>query len=389
MSFEYLKYRIAPDLAELKDAGLWKPERIIKSGQGAEITLEDGHRVLNFCANNYLGLANHPRVVRAAVEAMEHYSYGLSSVRFICGTLDIHKKLERRLADFLGMDDAILYVACFDANGGLFAPFFNSDDSAIITDALNHASIIDGVRLARDAKRLIYAHGDMNDLDSKLREVEDIPNKVIITDGVFSMDGDIAELRRIVRRGEAHGALIAVDDSHGTGVIGATGRGTPEHCGAKVDVVTSTLGKALGGGNGGFTAGPAEFIAKLRQCSRPYIFSNSVSPATVGASLAVLDILEESTELLDRLHENTRYFREELSGMGLEVRPGIHPIVPVMLPDDRLANPFAEALLDEGIYAIGFYYPIVPRGKARVRVQISADHTRDHLDRAVEAFGNV
>ncbi len=389
MSSEYLKTWINEELAQIKESGLWKTERIIKSGQGAEIMINGGQKVLNFCSNNYLGLANHPRVVRAAAETMEKYSYGLSSVRFICGTMDIHMELERRISEFLGMEDTILYVACFDANGGLFVPLYNSENSAIITDSLNHASIIDGVRLVRGGKRFIYEHNDMADLEYMLKQAQQYSNRVVITDGVFSMDGDIAKLDEVSRLTEKYGALLAVDDSHATGVIGRTGRGTPEFRGVKVDVITSTLGKALGGGNGGFISGPAELIALLRQRSRPYLFSNSVAPATVGASLEVLDIITESTELIDKLADNTKYFREKISHLGLDVRPGQHPITPIMLPEDRLANIFADALLEEGIYAIGFNYPVVPKGKARVRVQISAAHEREHLDRAIEAFGKV
>ena len=389
MSYKFLRARLANEIAQIKEAGLWKTEKIITSGQSTEITIQGGRKLLNFCSNNYLGLANHPRVIEAAKKAMDDYSYGLSSVRFICGTLDIHKELEQRISTFLGMEDTILYVACFDANGGLFGPFFNTEDSAIITDSLNHASIIDGIRMARSGKRFIYEHGNMADLEAKLKQSAHYPNKIIVTDGVFSMDGDIAKLDEIVPLAEKYDAMLAVDDSHATGFIGKTGRGTPEFHGVKVDVITSTLGKALGGGNGGFTSGPEDFIAMLRQHSRPYLFSNSVSPATVGASIAVLDILSESTELIDRLVDNTKYFRRKIADLGLDVRPGAHPIVPVMLPEDRLANEFADALLLEGIFVVGFYYPVVPKGKARVRVQISASHTKEQLDRAIEAFGKV
>ncbi|MCK5832490.1 glycine C-acetyltransferase [bacterium] len=389
MSYQFLKKRIEEELHQIKDDGFWKTERIITSGQGSEITISGGRKVLNFCSNNYLGLANHPRIKKAAIESIEKYSYGLSSVRFICGTLDIHRELERRLSEFLGMEDTILYVACFDANGGLFVPFYNSDDSAIITDTLNHASIIDGIRLTRGGKRFIFEHGNMEDLEKKLKQAECYRNKIIITDGVFSMDGDIAKLDEIAPLAEKYGALFAVDDSHATGVIGKTGRGTPEYRGVKVDVITSTLGKALGGGNGGFISGPKELVELLRQRSRPYLFSNSIAPATVGASLAVLDIITETTEFVDRLTENTKYFRNKISSLGLDVKPGNHPITPIMLPEDRLANQFADALLEEGIYAVGFYYPVVPKGKARVRVQISASHTKEHLDFAIEAFGKV
>jgi len=389
MSYEFLKSRLSSEIAQTKEAGFWKTERIITSGQGAEITIDGGRKVLNFCSNNYLGLANHPRVIEAAKKAMDDYSYGLSSVRFICGTLDIHVELEKRISEFLGMEDTILYVACFDANGGLFVPFFNAEDSAIVTDSLNHASIIDGIRMVRSGKRFIYEHSNMADLEDKLRQTARYPNRIIITDGVFSMDGDIAALDEIALLAEKYNAMLAVDDSHATGFIGKTGRGTPEYRGVEADVMTSTLGKALGGGNGGFISGPADFVAMLRQRSRPYLFSNSVSPATVGASLAVLDILEESTELIDRLAYNTKYFRGKIADLGLDVRPGVHPIIPVMLPEDKIANQFADSLLEEGIYAVGFYFPVVPKGKARVRVQISASHTKEHLDRAIEAFSKV
>ena len=380
---------IVAELQSIKDAGLWKEERIITSPQDAVVTLADGRKVINFCANNYLGLANHPKVKEAAKKALEKYSYGMASVRFICGTLDIHKELERKLADFLGMDDAILYVACFDANGGLFEPFFNSEDAAIITDELNHASIIDGIRLAKKAMRLIYKHSDMADLEEKLKQAQDKKYKIIVTDGVFSMDGDMAKLDEIVPLAEKYGSLVMVDDSHATGFIGKTGRGTFEHFGVKVDIITSTLGKALGGANGGFTAGPQEFIDMLRQRSRPYLFSNTLAPSIVAASIAVLDMLSETTELRDRLEENTKYFRRGIEQLGLDVKPGEHPITPIMLYDGKLANDFARDLLDEGIYVVGFSYPVVPKGQARIRVQVSAAHTREHLDKALAAFEKV
>jgi len=380
---------IVAELQSIKDAGLWKEERIITSPQDAVVTLADGRKVINFCANNYLGLANHPKVKEAAKKALEKYSYGMASVRFICGTLDIHKELERKLADFLGMDDAILYVACFDANGGLFEPFFNSEDAAIITDELNHASIIDGIRLAKKAMRLIYKHSDMADLEEKLKQAQDKKYKIIVTDGVFSMDGDMAKLDEIVPLAEKYGSLVMVDDSHATGFIGKTGRGTFEHFGVKVDIITSTLGKALGGANGGFTAGPQEFIDMLRQRSRPYLFSNTLAPSIVAASIAVLDMLSETTELRDRLEENTKYFRRGIEQLGLDVKPGEHPITPIMLYDGKLANDFARDLLDEGIYVVGFSYPVVPKGQARIRVQVSAAHTKEHLDKALAAFEKV
>ncbi len=380
---------IVAELQSIKDAGLWKEERIITSPQDAVVTLADGRKVINFCANNYLGLANHPKVKEAAKKALEKYSYGMASVRFICGTLDIHKELERKLADFLGMDDAILYVACFDANGGLFEPFFNSEDAAIITDELNHASIIDGIRLAKKAMRLIYKHSDMADLEEKLKQAQDKKYKIIVTDGVFSMDGDMAKLDEIVPLAEKYGSLVMVDDSHATGFIGKTGRGTFEHFGVKVDIITSTLGKALGGANGGFTAGPQEFIDMLRQRSRPYLFSNTLAPSIVAASIAVLDMLSETTELRDRLEENTKYFRRGIEQLGLDVKPGEHPITPIMLYEGKLANDFARDLLDEGIYVVGFSYPVVPKGQARIRVQVSAAHTKEHLDKALAAFEKV
>ncbi len=380
---------IVAELQSIKDAGLWKEERIITSPQDAVVTLADGRKVINFCANNYLGLANHPKVKEAAKKALDKYSYGMASVRFICGTLDIHKELERKLADFLGMEDAILYVACFDANGGLFEPFFNSEDAAIITDELNHASIIDGIRLAKKAMRLIYKHSDMADLEEKLKQAQDKKYKIIATDGVFSMDGDMAKLDEIVPLAEKYGALVMVDDSHATGFIGKTGRGTFEHFGVKVDIITSTLGKALGGANGGFTAGPKELIDMLRQRSRPYLFSNTLAPSIVAASIAVLDMLSETTELRDRLEENTKYFRKGIEQLGLDVKPGEHPITPIMLYEGKLANDFARDLLDEGIYVVGFSYPVVPKGQARIRVQISAAHTREHLDRALAAFEKI
>ena len=380
---------IVAELQSIKDAGLWKEERIITSPQDAVVTLADGRKVINFCANNYLGLANHPKVKEAAKKALEKYSYGMASVRFICGTLDIHKELERKLADFLGMDDAILYVACFDANGGLFEPFFNSEDAAIITDELNHASIIDGIRLAKKAMRLIYKHSDMADLEEKLKQAQDKKYKIIVTDGVFSMDGDMAKLDEIVPLAEKYGSLVMVDDSHATGFVGKTGRGTFEHFGVKVDIITSTLGKALGGANGGFTAGPQEFIDMLRQRSRPYLFSNTLAPSIVAASIAVLDMLSETTELRDRLEENTKYFRRGIEQLGLDVKPGEHPITPIMLYDGKLANDFARDLLDEGIYVVGFSYPVVPKGQARIRVQVSAAHTKEHLDKALAAFEKV
>ena len=384
-----LKDWLTNELQSIKDAGLWKSERIIVSPQGAEIEIEGGKKVLNFCANNYLGLANHPKIKEAGKKVLDKYSYGMSSVRFICGTLDIHRELERKLAKFLGMDDAILYAACFDANGGLFEPFYNNDDSAIITDELNHASIIDGIRLSKKAMRLIYKHNDMGSLEEKLKEAQSKKFRIIVTDGVFSMDGDIAKLDEIVPLGEKYDTLVMVDDSHATGFIGKTGRGTFEYHGVKVDLITSTLGKALGGASGGFAAGPQEIIDMLRQRSRPYLFSNTLAPVVAGASIAVLDMLSETTELRDRLEENTKYFRKGIGQIGLDVKPGVHPIIPIMLYEGKLANDFANDLLDEGIYVIGFSYPVVPKGQARIRVQISAAHTKEHLDKALSAFEKI
>ncbi len=377
------------ELASIRDEGLWKEPMVVTSPLDAEVTLEDGSRVINFCSNNYLGLANHPRVKEAAKRTLDKYSFGMSSVRFIIGTLDIHRELEERLAAFVGLEDAILYVACFDANGGVFQPFFNNEDSAIITDSLNHASIIDGVRLSAKAMRLIYQHSDMADLEAKLRESQGRKYRIVVTDGVFSMDGEIAKLDEIAALTERYDAHLLVDDSHATGFVGRTGRGTHEHSGANVDMITSTLGKALGGGNGGFTAGSKAMIELLRQRSRPYLFSNTVAPAIVGASLEVLNILEESTELRDRLEENTAFFRSGIQSLGLDVKPGSHPITPVMLYDGRLANQFAHDLLAEGIYVTGFFFPIVPKGQARIRVQVSAAHTKAHLERALEAFEKI
>lgn len=384
-----LKDWLVNELQSIKDAGLWKEERIITSPQGAEIEVEGGRKVLNFCANNYLGLANDERIKQAAMKTLEKYSYGMSSVRFICGTLDIHKELERRIARFLSMEDAILYVACFDANGGLFEPFFNNEDSAIITDELNHASIIDGIRLVKKGERLIYRHNDMNDLEEKLKLAQSKKFKIVVTDGVFSMDGDIAKLDEIVPLAKKYDALVMVDDSHATGFIGKTGRGTPEYHGVEVDVITSTLGKALGGACGGFTASHKEIVDLLRQRSRPYLFSNTMPPVVVGAAIAVFDFLSSTTELRDKLEWNTKYFREGLQKIGLEVKPGVHPIIPIMLYEGKLAQDFARDMLDEGIYVIGFYYPVVPKGQARIRVQISAAHTKEHLDKALAAFEKV
>ncbi|MCH7976482.1 MAG: glycine C-acetyltransferase [Bacteroidetes bacterium] len=379
-------------LAEIREAGLYKEERVIASQQGADIVVTaDGsvQEVINFCANNYLGLANHPDLIAAAQEGVAKYGFGLSSVRFICGTQTIHKELEKRLAGFHGKDDAILYAACFDANAGLFETLLGPED-AIISDALNHASIIDGVRLCK-AKRFRFAHADMADLERCLQESQDARIRCITTDGVFSMDGDVAKLDEICTLAEKHNAIVHVDECHATGFFGPTGRGAAEYCGVlgKVDIITSTLGKALGGASGGFTVASQEIVDLLRQRSRPYLFSNSVPPAIVYTSLKVLDMLDSTAELRERLHENTRYFREQMTVAGFDIRLGEHPIVPIMLYDAKLAQNVARDLLAEGIYVIGFSFPVVPKGQARIRVQVSAAHTRKHLDRAVAAFTSV
>ena len=384
-----IKDALSAQLREIRDQGLYKDERVISGPQGVEITVEQGEEVLNFCANNYLGLSSHPKVIEAAHRALDEWGYGMSSVRFICGTQSIHKELERKTSEFLGMDDTLLYAACFDANGGVFEPLLGPD-TAVITDALNHASIIDGIRLTK-AKRYIYQHSDMDDLEAKLTEARDAQYRLIATDGVFSMDGDIAKLDVICDLAEEYDSLVLVDDSHATGFMGATGRGTHEHCGVmgRVDLITTTFGKALGGASGGCTSGRKELIEMLRQRSRPYLFSNTLPPAVVGATIAVFDLLSETTELRDRLEENTRYFRDEMAKRGFDIRPGTHPIVPIMLYDAQLAQDMAADLLGEGIYVIGFSYPVVPKGQARIRVQISAAHTREHLDKAIGAFETV
>ncbi len=381
---------IQPTLEQIRDNGLYKDERVITSPQGVAIQVGSGEEeVLNFCANNYLGLSSDPAVIDAAAEALRTHGFGLSSVRFICGTQDLHKRLEQALARFLGTDDAILYTSCFDANGGLFETLLQEGD-AVLSDALNHASIIDGIRLCK-AARYRYAHADMDDLEAKLKEAAGARLRLIATDGVFSMDGDIAPLDRIVERARAHDALVMVDDSHATGFIGATGRGSIEHCGVlgQIDVITSTLGKALGGASGGFTAARGPIVELLRQRSRPYLFSNSLPPSLAAAGLAVLERLDQTTELRDRLAGNTAYFRDAMTSAGFDIRPGVHPIVPIMLYEARLAQAMAADLLAEGIYVIGFSYPVVPEGQARIRVQISAAHERAHLDRAIEAFARV
>ncbi len=374
---------------ELRDQGLYKEERILSSAQGAEITLRDGTRVLNFCANNYLGLCKDPSIIDAAKSTMDSWGYGLSSVRFICGTQEIHKDLERETADFLGTEDAILYAACFDANGGLFEPLLGKED-AIISDELNHASIIDGVRLCK-AERYRYKHSDMDDLERCLKEARDKRYRLICTDGVFSMDGDIADLPGIVELAEKYDALVMVDDSHATGYIGKTGRGTPEYHGVtgKIDIITTTFGKALGGASGGCTAGRGEIIELLRQKSRPYLFSNTLPPAVVGATREALRILNSSAEKIRTLKENAAYFREKMVTAGFDIVPGDTAIVPVMLYKEPLAVEMANKLLQEGIYVIGFTYPVVPKGKARIRVQLSAAHSREDLDKAVTAFVKV
>jgi glycine C-acetyltransferase len=378
----------AAALEEIRAAGTWKEERVIQSPQGAEIEV-GGRRVLNFCANNYLGLSSHPRLLGAARAALDARGYGLSSVRFICGTQDLHRELERRLSAFLGFADAILFSSCFDANGGVFEALLGDQD-AIVSDALNHASIIDGIRLAK-ARRYRYAHADLADLEAKLGEAADARIRLVVTDGVFSMDGDLARLDEICAIAERHRAMVLVDDSHASGFVGRTGRGTPEHFGVqgRVDLLTSTLGKALGGAAGGFVAGPREVVDLLRQRARPYLFSNTLAPPIVGASLAALDLLEGSTELRDRLMENARRFREGMTAAGFRLKPGFHPIAPIMLGDARLAVDLARDLLEEGIYVVGFSFPVVPKGEARIRVQLSAAHTPEMVDRAVDAFVKV
>jgi glycine C-acetyltransferase len=375
-------------LTEIRDAGLYKEERIITTAQGAAIAVGAGS-VLNFCANNYLGLSSHPKVIEAAHRVIDSHGFGMSSVRFICGTQDIHKELERKISSFFGTEDTILYGSCFDANGGLFETLLGEED-AIISDALNHASIIDGIRLCK-AERHRYPNGDMAALEKALVETQGKRLRMIATDGVFSMDGYLAKLDRICELAEKYGAMVMVDDSHASGFIGKTGRGTPEHFGvqAKVDVITSTLGKALGGAAGGFTTGKKEIVELLRQRSRPYLFSNSIAPPIVGASIAVIDLLASTTELRDRLMKNAARFREGITKAGLSVREGMTPIVPVMLGDARVAQEMAAKMLSEGIYVIGFSYPVVPKGEARIRVQLSAGHTEAQVDRAVEAFGRI
>ena len=387
--YESLQAKLKTQLAEIKEAGLYKMERIITTPQGADIVTEEGGDVINFCANNYLGLSSHPKVIQAAKDAIDTHGYGLSSVRFICGTQNIHKELERKLSEYLGTEDTILYAAAFDANGGLFEPLFDKED-AIISDALNHASIIDGVRLCK-AQRYRYLHNDMADLEKQLIAAQDQRNRVIVTDGSFSMDGTIAQLDKIVALAEKYDASVMIDECHSSGFLGKTGRGTHEHCGVmgKIEIITGTLGKALGGASGGFTSGKKEIIDMLRQKSRPYLFSNTVAPSIVGASIAVLDMLSETTELRDKLEYNTKYFREKISEAGFDITPGEHPIVPIMLYDANVAQEMATKMLEEGVYVVGFCFPVVPKGKARIRVQLSAAHEQHHLDKAIAAFTKV
>ncbi len=376
------------ELKEIKEAGLFKTERVITTPQAADIKA-NGREVINFCANNYLGLSSHPKVIQAAIDAIHTHGFGMSSVRFICGTQDIHKELEAKLAKFLGTEDTILYAAAFDANGGVFEPLLNEQD-AIISDELNHASIIDGIRLCK-AQRHRYKHNDMNDLEEQLKATQHLRHRMIVTDGVFSMDGTIAQLDKICDLADKYNALVMIDECHASGFMGKTGRGTHEYRDVmgRVDIITGTLGKALGGAMGGFTAGKKEVIDMLRQRSRPYLFSNSLAPSIVGASIAVIDMLSETTALRDKLWENTAYFRSEITKAGFEIKPGEHPIVPIMLYEAKLAQEFAAKLLDEGIYVIGFFYPVVAKGNARIRVQISAGHERHHIDQAIAAFTKV
>ena len=391
--FGKIKDNLTNELQSIRDAGLFKEERIIMTPQGAEIEVKGGKEVLNFCANNYLGLSSHPKVIEAAHKTLDEWGYGMSSVRFICGTQDIHKILEQKISKFLQTEDTILFAACFDANGGVFEPIIGAED-AIITDQLNHASIIDGIRLCK-AQRHIYKHADMADLEARLKETQSARYRLIATDGVFSMDGDIAKLDKICDLADKYDAMVMIDDAHSTGFMGKTGRGTPEYRGVmgRIDIITGTLGKALGGASGGFISGKKELIELYRQRSRPYLFSNTLAPAVVGASIAVFDLLSETTELRDKLEENTKYFREKMTEAGFEITPGVHPIVPIMLGkfenDAKLSQDMARDLLEEGIYVIGFYYPVVPKGQARIRVQLSAAHERHHLDKAIAAFTKV
>lgn len=387
--YDTLKPFLEKELAEIKAAGLFKNERIITTPQGADIKTSHGEEVINFCANNYLGLSSHPKVLEAAKKTIDTHGFGMSSVRFICGTQDIHKRLEEKISAFLGTEETILYAAAFDANGGVFEPLFGPDD-AIISDTLNHASIIDGVRLCK-AQRFRFKHNDMDDLETQLKNAAGCQQKIIVTDGVFSMDGTIARLDEICDLADRYQALVMSDECHATGFMGKTGRGVHEYRGVmdRIDIITSTLGKALGGASGGFTSGKKEIIEMLRQRSRPYLFSNTLAPSIVGASLAVFDMLTETTELRDKLEDNTRYFRSKMTAAGFDIKPGEHPIVPIMLYDAVLSQQFAEKLLEKGIYVIGFYFPVVPKGQARIRVQISAIHEKHHLDAAIQAFTEV
>jgi len=389
--YDQFKPFLVNEIESIKEAGLFKKERIITSAQAAQITIQGGQEVLNFCANNYLGLSSHPKVIEAAKAAIDSHGFGLSSVRFICGTQDIHKTLEQKISEFLGTEDTILYAAAFDANGGVFEPLFGEKD-AIISDALNHASIIDGVRLTK-SMRYRYEHNSMEDLEAKLKEAvaAGAVQKIIVTDGAFSMDGTIAQLDKIVELAEKYEALVMTDECHSTGFLGKTGRGVHELKGVmgKVDIITGTLGKALGGASGGFTSGKKEIIEILRQRSRPYLFSNTLAPSITGASIAVFDLLSQTTELRDTLEANTKYFRAKIMAAGFDIKPGTHPIVPIMLYDAVVSQKMAEKLLEKGIYVIGFYYPVVAKGQARIRVQISAAHTTAQLDQAIEAFTAV
>lgn len=384
-----IQNELAEELEAIKAAGLYKKERVIVTPQAARIATDNGKEVLNFCANNYLGLSSHPDVIKAGIEAIETHGFGMSSVRFICGTQDIHKELERKTAEFLGTEDCILYAAAFDANGGVFEPLLGEND-AIISDELNHASIIDGIRLCK-AKRYRYKHNDLNDLEVQLKAAQGSRRILVVTDGVFSMDGTIAQLDKICDLAEKYGSMVMIDECHASGFMGKTGRGTHEfrNVMGRIDIITGTYGKALGGASGGFTASKKEIVEILRQRSRPYLFSNTLAPSIVGASIKVLDILSSSTVLRDKLEANTAYFRKAIADAGFDILPGEHPIVPIMLYDAKLAQEFAAKLLDEGIYVIGFFYPVVPQGKARIRVQISAGHDQEHLEKAVAAFTKV
>ena len=389
--YKKLQPVLQKELESIRQAGLFKKERVITTPQGADIKTSDGKEVVNFCANNYLGLSSHPRVIAAAKKAIDTHGFGMSSVRFICGTQNIHKELEEKISKFLGVEDTILYAAAFDANGGVFEPLFGAED-AIISDELNHASIIDGVRLCK-AMRYRYKHNDMADLESQLADAKAAGAKqiIIVTDGAFSMDGTIAKLDEICKIADANEALVMTDECHSTGFLGKTGRGVPEYRGVhgKIDIITGTLGKALGGASGGFTSGKKEIIELLRQRSRPYLFSNTLAPSIVGASIEVFDMLSETTELRDKLEGNTKYFRQEMTKAGFDIKSGEHPIVPIMLYEAPLAQKFAEQLLEKGIYVIGFFFPVVAKGQARIRVQISAAHERHHLDKAIKAFTEV